>query len=98
MFISIFQVLNEILIIKKIDNEDNTAKVVLANENSKPYPESFWLHVKVLCRLIPWLPVGAVVQVIDESLSSGMDMAHDVVWNRFSFFKIYIQFKFTFIS
>ncbi len=78
---------NEILIIKDIDNEDNTARVVLANENSALYdPYGFRLPVKAIRRLIPWLPVGAVVQVIDESVSSGMDMAHDVVYGTVFFF------------
>jgi hypothetical protein len=67
--------------------EANTARVVLANENSPLYdPDDSWLPVKAIRRLISWPPVGAVVQVIDESVSSGMDMAHDVVWNRFFFF------------
>jgi hypothetical protein len=80
-------VVNEILIIKDIDNEDNTARVVLANENSALYdPYGFRLPVKAIRRLIPWLPVGAVVQVIDESVSSGMDMAHDVVYGTVFFF------------
>ncbi len=86
MFNSTFQMVNEILIIKKIHNEDNTAKLVLVNENSTLYDvlvEGFWLPVKAIRRLIPWLPVGAVVQAIDQSLSSDMDMAHGVVWNSF---------------
>jgi hypothetical protein len=59
---------------------------VLVNENSTLYDvlvEGFWLPVKAIRRLIPWLPVGAVVQAIDQSLSSDMDMAHGVVWNSF---------------
>jgi hypothetical protein len=77
-------VVNEILIIKDIDNEDNTARVVLANENSALYdPYGFRLPVKAIRRLIPWLPVGAVVQVINKSHLDGMDMAHDGVWNSF---------------
>lgn len=88
MFNSIFQVVvNEILIIKKIDNKDNTAKVVLANKNSTLYdPGGILLPVKALRRLITWLPVGAVVQIINTSHSNGMDMAHDVVWNSFFLF------------
>ncbi len=84
MFNSIFQVVNEILIMKVIDNKNNTAKVVTANENSTPYnPETLLLPVKALRRSIPWLPVGDVVQVINKSHSDGMDIAHDGVWNSF---------------
>jgi hypothetical protein len=88
MFNSIFQVVNEILIIKKIDNKNNTAKV---ERNSTLYDvERFWLPVKAIQRLIPWPPVGAVVQVIDQSLSSGIDMEQDVVRDTFL---ISIQFN-----
>jgi hypothetical protein len=86
MFNSIFQLVNEILIIEELKmetlNHDKTVKVV----SSKWKNNGIWLPVKALRRSIPWLPVGAAVQVIDQSLSSDIDMAHDVVWNRFSFF------------
>ncbi|XP_046454465.1 E3 ubiquitin-protein ligase MIB2-like [Daphnia pulex] len=52
------KVANEILIIKDIDNKENTAKAIR--------------------RLTPWLPVGAVVQVIDKP-SNGMVMVQDVM-------------------
>lgn len=78
MFISIFQVVNEILIIKVIDNKNNTAKVVLPKENSTDM-EPFWLPVKAMRRLILWLPVGAVVQIIDKPNSNGMNMEQYMV-------------------
>jgi hypothetical protein len=94
MFISIFQVVNEIFIIKEIDNKNNTAKVsglVLSDL------KRFRLPVKALRRSIPWLPVGAVVQVINKSHSNGMDKAQDWVWNSFlmlyNFYLHYISLK-----
>jgi hypothetical protein len=54
MFNSIFQVVHVILIIKDIDNKDNTTKVVLAN--NIPCLPFFFLPVKTIwMRLIPWL-------------------------------------------
>ncbi len=86
MFIFIFQGVDEIFIIQEIDNKDNTAEVELTNKNSTFPRRSFWLPVKAIRRLIPWLPAGAVVQVIDKPHSNGMDMAHDVVRNIFYFY------------
>jgi hypothetical protein len=97
MFNSIFQVVDEIGTIEELRmktlNQVKTVKVV----SSKWEKNGIWLPVKALRRLIPWLPVGAVVQVINKSHSDGMDMAHDVVWNSFFYFcptLIYIKFSF----
>ncbi len=49
----------------KIDNKDDTVRVVFIGLTAWA-----WFPVKAMRRLIPWLPVGAVVQVIDESLSN----------------------------
>jgi hypothetical protein len=49
--------------IVKIDNKDDTVRVVFIGLTG-------WFPVKAMRRLISWLPFGAVVQVIDESLSN----------------------------
>ena len=36
-----------------------------------------WFPEKAICRLIPWLPVGAMVQVSNGS--DTMELPHDVV-------------------
>ncbi|XP_046654681.1 E3 ubiquitin-protein ligase mib1-like [Daphnia pulicaria] len=77
------RLVNEILIIEELKmetlNHDKTVKVV----SSKWKNNGIWLPVKALRRSIPWLPVGAAVQVIDQSLSSDIDMAHNVTFGDF---------------
>jgi hypothetical protein len=89
MFNSIFQLVDEIWKIETCFglNQDKTVYVV----SSKWKKNGIWLPVKALRRSTPWLPVGAVVKVINKSHSDGMDMAHDGV--RDSFFLISIQFN-----
>jgi hypothetical protein len=54
----------------KIDKRDDTVEVFFPKDNNGNAPCAFWFPVKAMRRLIPWLPVGAVVQVSNKESSS----------------------------
>jgi hypothetical protein len=56
--------------ITKIDKRDNTVRVLFPKDNGGNGSYSWWCPVKAMQRLIPWLPVGAIVQVSIKKSSS----------------------------
>ena len=64
--------MNDVGTIAVIDKRDNTVKVEFIYSNI-----FCWFPEKAMCRLIPWLPVGAMVQVSNGS--DTMELPHDVV-------------------
>lgn len=53
--------------ITKINERDATIEVKFINQYSRETEIYHWAPEKAMRRLIPWLPVGAVVQVSNES-------------------------------